>query len=114
MPSIKFSHGLTVECPNVHSGPRKQYLTCIEQNYSGCGTDIGHCEECGHAYEVHFKVFGAKRCPMFDTPSRQENEDIAAKEKAAKENNAVSEETAAVADFRAKILRALREALDSI
>lgn len=31
-------------------------LECVETNYSGCGIDIGECENCKKTFEVSYKV----------------------------------------------------------
>lgn len=42
---------LKKECPIC-----KMPLTIISDNYSGCGIDIGKCEECDRIFQISYKV----------------------------------------------------------
>lgn len=68
-----FSHGVQIdcpECPPFGKRNRRHRLECSEQNYSGCGIDIGTCPECGKAWEVSFRVDKLTRAENWDVPPR--------------------------------------------
>jgi hypothetical protein len=72
-----FSHCLAIECPDcspMGKRPRKPLLDCVERNYSGCGADIGRCPECGHGFEISFKVDAITREDNWDGLPRSERE----------------------------------------
>lgn len=61
-----------IYCPDCGLGKNRRGdtigtdLELSERNYSGCGVDIMHCPECGHVFEVSFKVDQVKRVPDWE------------------------------------------------
>jgi len=87
MESSFSSSNTTIVCPDCEQLPQfkdgryKPILICNKRNYSGCSVDIANCEECGHGFQVSYKVDEITRIPKFDAMSRQEMQEI---ERAAK------------------------------
>ena len=52
-----FSNCEDIDCP-VCEGETGEKITlnCAAQNYSGCGVDIGVCNNCGSSFQISFKV----------------------------------------------------------
>lgn len=47
------------ECPpwTARNGKTRLWeLDCIENNYSGCGVDLGECPQCHKVFQVSYKV----------------------------------------------------------
>ncbi len=64
-----FSHNVDVKCPDCQ--PLAQsFLECCERNYSGCGVDMAYCPECGHGFQISYKVSEVLRTESWDGPSR--------------------------------------------
>ena len=63
-----FSHCSDVKCPvcptktyTTRGGKVREFrpeLECTEQNYSGCGVDIGQCPECKKFFQIAYHVAG--------------------------------------------------------
>lgn len=74
-----FTHGKQLECPECppfgKRKDRRHQLEVLSINYSGSGTDVGACPECGKAYSISYKVDVMEPCPSWNIPSRVEVEE---------------------------------------
>lgn len=73
-----FTHGKQLECPDCPpfgKRNRRHGLAVLSINYSGSGTDVGACPECGKAYSISYKVDKMETCPDWNIPSRVQQEE---------------------------------------
>ena len=73
-----FTHGNQIECPDCPpfgKRNRRHTLDVLSINYSGSGTDIGACPECGKAWSISYKIDVMESCPDWNIPSRVDLEE---------------------------------------
>ena len=74
-----FTHRKQIECPDCppfgKRKDRRHQLEVLSINYSGSGTDVGACPECGKAYSISYKIDKMEPCPDWNIPSRVEQEE---------------------------------------
>lgn len=74
-----FTHGEQIECPDCppwgKRKDRRHQLEVLSINYSGSGTDVGACPECGKAYSISYKVDKMEPCPDWNIPSKVDLEE---------------------------------------
>lgn len=61
-----FTHSVVVHCPDCLKAGKRYKLICAERNYSGYGVDMGNCPQCGHGFEISFKVDSVNRDKTWD------------------------------------------------
>lgn len=73
-----FTHAEIIDCPECPPwGKRKDrhhQLMVQSRNYSGSGTDMGVCPECGKSWAISYKVDVMGRVPDWDILPRTERE----------------------------------------
>lgn len=101
-----FSHSVEVECPfcpPMGKRQRKPLLECNDQNYSGCGVDMGNCPECGRGFQISYRVAEVTHIPDWDGESREQWEERAERERLRDEKDQAARDLAEFERLRQKL-----------